>query len=738
LYFLSKYPCFFLFFGLFLNLFPILFLALFFDFKGSNKDGGISVGLKILVFNPPVLLMFVRKINHKEFCMKIAKGISWFLCGCLSALVLAACINPLPSTAGPPETGAEIKAADGEPFTVTLTIDAGGSTRAVAGSGVNFIISGGVRNFIQLIVVDKATGEVHALTDARQQNAGDTSASLVIQSISYGKQYEFLLLMGHWERDYDAENGGQYRYTAGPPTLLAVGLTEKAISNTDTTVFITMWPLVVDTKFTGPKDIEAAVGETSLIPGNWNLKWEVRKGNSGNGFEDLVKAQQAINPASGNTLEYKSLTTIVRKTGGNDQKIPTSLTGGSQITQNIGAYTGTVGATGSASFNLKYVPFGKPNYDWSKFNEKSNFALGETGNEPVWIIRNGINDLAQDGDTTFASSAEWGTAANGNGAVTFKVLDPAGDEDGDKYLNGWEVEHGYDPMDVDSHPDRTADSDGDTYTDGDELDAGSDPTDQTSVPISEENLLDVLGVSSVAEAIEELHQRISAGEMDGLKLGMYLDLPSLTPDGESRITLSNENLRIVIASFNQYQNTMGNDDTNHIKFVFKNIPVLKRMRTGNVFNNGGYPYTGGTYGTPELKPYLEGAFFNGLQTALGHDYFYEVTRGLTVGEKTNANWQSKPFAAKIFIDTEKEVFGNNTISGLRTEGALTQTALYKIGGKTWRIKKYNGALNYWWLASPYSASNTYFCRAPVSGGGSANDISTADANHGCVPAFCIY
>jgi hypothetical protein len=94
----------------------------------------------------------------KEFCMKIAKGVSWFLFGCLSALVLAACINP-----------------------------------------------------------------VSSITEGRQQNASDGSAALTVKSVAYNREYEFLLLMGHWNRDYANESGDTYLYTPDLPTLLAAG-----------------------------------------------------------------------------------------------------------------------------------------------------------------------------------------------------------------------------------------------------------------------------------------------------------------------------------------------------------------------------------------------------------------------------------------------------------------------------------------------------------------------------------
>jgi hypothetical protein len=61
---------------------------------------------------------------------------------------------------------------------------------------------------------------------------------------------------------------------------------------------------------------------------------------------------------------------------------------------------------------------------WSGFNSQSAFDLDGT-NAPVWIIRNGINDLAQTAATDFTAFHNIGNpgaaAANGNGAVRFAI-----------------------------------------------------------------------------------------------------------------------------------------------------------------------------------------------------------------------------------------------------------------------------------------------------------------------------
>jgi hypothetical protein len=260
--------------------------------------------------------------------------------------------------------------------------------------------------------------------------------------------------------------------------------------------------------------------------------------------------------------------------------------------------------------------------------------------------------------------------------------------------------------------------------------------------IDELDLLKVLNVETVAKAIEELHDRIQNEQMGGLKLGMYLDLDSITPTGEDPILWDPEtqNLRIVIASFNQYKNVMTNGGTNHIKFVFKNIPVTKKMRSGSTIRNtDGYLYDGtGTYagnGTPELRPYLEDKFLPGLKTAMGIDvdddtYFYTVKRDIIIGDKGSypsgpTNWNVGTLEAAIFIDSYMEASGDPIQVN---ESTHTQTALYKVDS-TWATTT-GRANGIWWTATPKLASgNNFYCYSGI--------FYPAGDLIGVVPAFCI-
>ncbi|MDR2742779.1 MAG: hypothetical protein LBB98_11600 [Treponema sp.] len=224
--------------------------------------------------------------------------------------------------------------------------------------------------------------------------------------------------MEYRERDYGNE----------PPTLLAAGLKEMEVSGSGK-ITIVMWPIVVDTVFTAvDPDVRDALrtsapamnagkpGTATLLPVGWNVTWMVKKGASGDGFSELINAQNAADPGgSGKDLKVRSGQTIIRGTGLDDTEV--TYEGGSVtnvITLPMGAaYTAAltrIGKGGSVSFKLEYVPFNlTAGEKWAPFK----------GEPPVWIIRNGVNDLVQDGDTDFTGLGK-GTA-NGNGAVGYTV-----------------------------------------------------------------------------------------------------------------------------------------------------------------------------------------------------------------------------------------------------------------------------------------------------------------------------
>jgi hypothetical protein len=191
-----------------------------------------------------------------------------------------------------------------------------------------------------------------------------------------------------------------------------------------------MWPLVVDTVFTASENRTAAPvmssgnpGEVSLMPVDWNVTWTIKRGTSGesNGLKDLLRARRDTDSSD----EPLGVPTIkVRVPGTADPKsdsgIPTLSLNGNVVGGSIGTYTNgfaKIGTTGAVNFEMKYVPFNlTAKGPWNNVELGSAFTEGDM---PVWIIRNGVNDLAQDERTDF--SDDWNGTANGNGAVRFSI-----------------------------------------------------------------------------------------------------------------------------------------------------------------------------------------------------------------------------------------------------------------------------------------------------------------------------
>ena len=82
------------------------------------------------------------------------------------------------------------------------------------------------------------------------------------------------------------------------------------------------------------------------------------------------------------------------------------------------------------------------------------------------------------------------------------------------------------------------------------------------------NLLTVLGVTTVAEAMEVLHERCNGegvADFSGLMIGDYLDLPSLTVDGTTHTWTNLSELAHCNSGFNHYIHCGDTENTkNHI------------------------------------------------------------------------------------------------------------------------------------------------------------------------------
>jgi hypothetical protein len=583
-------------------------------------------------------------------------GVFLRLSAFLAAVFLfAACSNPdldLEDEESPEDVPPEA-----EPFTVDVQIGALGEYQFM-----------GNYNFMQLAVADD-TGEIFSISEYRKESDGDLNALLEVPRPPVDLTYHILLLMGHWERDYAAD----YTYLDAPPTLLAAGYTSADIAEDTKTVTITMYPLAVKPVFNTPTEQGVEVTDwlyTSLVQGHVDITWTISQGalsqldnaNLGDGgtfavSKSVIRGQDVYGDLDNDQLDSARNNNVFTLS------VPDVYT----------VDTARRGKNNSANLRVEYQAFGK-----DLINRE------EPVRAPKWIIRNGVNDKAQDKNTTFGQI--WNGTKNGNGAVVFTtgyVLPAANPASADALNNA----------DVD-----------------------------------EFNLLIVLRQPDVPAAMEELHRRIQTKQRGGLKLGMYLDLPSLKPTGEetimfdsstmrtelasltpwamspeeesaSLVDVTRENLRILIASFDQYKDAGNTDD--HIKLTFKHIPVLKRMRSVDT-SEGGYPGGGDT---AEARLYLEGPFYEGLKAALGinENVFYPVTRGLAGGTFEN-NYNVKiDYTKPVFIDTEYEVRGRSSYA---IEEVLKQTALYK------KKPEYKLKFSYCVISSGWGFESTYWLASP--------------------------
>ena len=240
------------------------------------------------------------------------------------------------------------------------------------------------------------------------------------------------------------------------------------------------------------------------------------------------------------------------------------------------------------------------------------------------------------------------------------------------------------------------------------------------------NLLTVLGVTTVAEAMEVLHERCNGegvADFSGLMIGDYLDLPALTVDGTTYTwNATYQNLRIVISGFNHYIHCGDTENTkNHILWTFKNVVLQRQMNSSNTNTDG--------YNASAMKTYLDGVFALGLGSALGSsDYLYTISRAIS--KKGSTNWVRDT----VFLPTEVEVFGVATYGDDQIAwNTNIQYPIYR-DSSYYRCKKYNGSRAWWWEGTPYASTSANFC--DVNYNGFSNHAYASDSGGGLAPAFC--
>jgi hypothetical protein len=259
------------------------------------------------------------------------------------------------------------------------------------------------------------------------------------------------------------------------------------------------------------------------------------------------------------------------------------------------------------------------------------------------------------------------------------------------------------------------------------------------------NLFDVFGVNYIDQLMEILLNKNNAGgkpDYSGLLYGDYIDGIDLSAIPAERGGTAGQvwndtykNNRIVISAFNPYKGVGDTEVTkNHIRFDFENVPLRGRMNASDT-NTGGYPAS-------EMRAFLDGAngdgtgdksgvttaaFLKALKTQIG-DHILPIRRLLS--KKGDWAWVT----CSLWLPSEDEFFGESAWGESNYgDGQKLHIPLYRDSYQ-YRIKRYNGGRDWWWLNSPSSGSAAYFCYVYTNG---AANYHNASAVGGCAPAFCV-
>lgn len=245
------------------------------------------------------------------------------------------------------------------------------------------------------------------------------------------------------------------------------------------------------------------------------------------------------------------------------------------------------------------------------------------------------------------------------------------------------------------------------------------------------DLRKMFGNKSIKDTFNEITSRVMAGNYRELRLGDYIDLPSLVigadsvdpttyPAKEITNNPSYENLRLEIVGINDYHKigaaTQSNE--NHITFMFKNIPFKAKM-SATQSTEGGYAASG-------LSHWMKEKVERAILESTGLFYFVNIRRilGLKAGLGT-LNYET------VFLPTSMSVFG---YPGMAYPGGTEcQYPLFALNPSR-RVKTYNGVCDDWWLAEPIKDSDHSYCISTYLG---SSGKALVDNSIGIVPVFII-
>jgi hypothetical protein len=277
------------------------------------------------------------------------------------------------------------------------------------------------------------------------------------------------------------------------------------------------------------------------------------------------------------------------------------------------------------------------------------------------------------------------------------------------------------------------------------------------------NLFNVFGITSgtqaqkMAACMAEIRRRCNNnGEIDasgipdfrGIEIGDYIDGMDLSAipaenggEGGQAWNDTYKNNQIMVSGFNSYKGSGDAEVTqNHIVFTFRHCICRKRMNATNI-TTGGYHasemrvFMDGSNGdgTGSLTGVTTAAVYNAVKAELaggsGINYILPIRKLL--GNADN-DWAWRTYS--VFLPSEVEVFGCACV-GHQTygEGVKVHLPIYQKGS-VYRVKRRNGARDWWWLSTISSLSSAWFAAVHYYCG--AHD-GNASAVGGCAPAFCV-
>jgi hypothetical protein len=250
-----------------------------------------------------------------------------------------------------------------------------------------------------------------------------------------------------------------------PPTLLATSYVQMPLSS-GTKLTFGMTPVIPNITFTSassPNAREPVLGKGATLPpissGTWTANWRLEDGSGGDGLEALKTATESLANVdeSLNLFWGEGMVPLkskgvywdaVTQTGGSSNVDASVVeTSSPDMTTTVAVTDGNIslplpamqtGDTGSAYFELAYLPFGKRYYDTATgaYANRGNFVVNPV-REPLWIIRNGFNNnpqvaksAANNGSTTAKSYTDF------NGNFFTGLLPPPSVEVGEGQFGG--------------------------------------------------------------------------------------------------------------------------------------------------------------------------------------------------------------------------------------------------------------------------------------------------------------